>query len=308
MNSGFGGRYLLVLLCVTTASATLAEPIERNFESAANPELRIENRKGSVKVIGWSESSIHITGDLADDDGRLEIDDDSERPEIRVISSNWRNASESHLVISVPAGTSLEIETASASIEVEGVSGASLRVETSSGSIDVAGAFARSEIEGVSGGIRLADASGDMNVSSVSGKVEVKGSPRSLRVETVSGEIELDVQAGNVELESVSGSIRINGSVADEIQAESVSGSINFSGMLGPEGEMELHALSGTVTVEFDEPVYGEYSLSTFSGSVNSDLDSVSNLQRSGKQMEFEYGEGECSIELESFSGSVSVR
>lgn len=300
---------LIMLAAALVANVATAGPIERNFATISDPTVTIENKKGSVDVVGWDETGIRITGSVGNDITRVDIDDDEDSPDISVVSSKWgSNAAEAKLTVYVPRGASLDIETVSAPISVVGVSGALLELKTASGSIDVDGGFRTADIEGVSSSIRLQNATGDVTVENVSGKVEVHGNVDDLEIEVVSGGVTAEVSARTVAVESVSSTIRLIGHISDDVEAESVSGGIRFTGTLAPDGEMQLRVLSGGITVEFEEPAYGEYDLRTFSGSIDCNLEPINDLQRDGKRMEFEYGDGDRSIELESFSGSVSVR
>lgn len=302
-------RTLTTLVVLAMAGLGAAEPIERNLETTANPSIAIDNKKGSITIVGWDEPAVRVTGTVGNDVTRVDIDDDRDNPEIEVVSSKWKSRdAEAKLTIYVPRGASLDVETVSAPVTVNGASGEALELETTSGSVEVDGGFRDTRIEGVSGGIRLMNATGNVRIANVSGKVEVEGDVNDLEIGLVSGGIETDVRASTLQAESVSGSMRLGGHIVDELQVESVSGSVRFSGTLGPDADMEIHVLSGTVTVEFDEPAYGEYDLTTFSGGITVDLEPLEDLQRDNKRMEFEYGDGDRSIELESFSGSLSVR
>ncbi len=302
-------RTLLFGLALAWTAAALAEDVERNFETTDDPSISINNYKGSITIVGWDELAVRITGTVSNSSTILNVDEDEDDPDIRVESSKrGSRPGEARLTFYVPRASSLDIETVSAPIDITGVSGNSLELQTVSGNIDVEGGWSEVEIEGVSGSIKLLDATGEVDVSNVSGKVAVQGNLESLEIELVSGGIDVDVSAESVSAASVSGSIDLGVIGAEEVSGESVSGSMKFTGSLAKNGEMELHALSGGITVEFTEPACGEYELSSFSGSINCHLEPLSTVQRNRKSMEFDFGEGECSVELESFSGSITVR
>jgi DUF4097 and DUF4098 domain-containing protein YvlB len=273
-------------------------------------EIKIHNIAGKVVVIGWDQNDIAIEGHLGQDVEELEFDVSSRRAEIRVKVPKGRSRKiRSELTIHVPMQNTVDISTVSATIEVEGLDGDKHAMESVSGSIRVGATSGAMDISSVSGQISIDDADNDVEIENVSGAVQVKGDYPNARVDTVSGAIRLDGARKTIRAETVSGSIRLHGDTLEELRVEAVSGSIVYTGGLSDRAEVRADSLSGSIRLELDRPLEGEYDLKTFSGSIRCDL-GLSTITRNkgrGKHIVFNNGDGKARIQAETFSGSLTI-
>ncbi len=273
-------------------------------------EIKIHNIAGKVTVIGWDRSDIAIEGHLGQDVDELEFDVSSRRAEIRVKVPRGRSRKiRTELTIHVPMQNTVDISTVSATIEVEGLHGARHAMESVSGSIRVRATSGAMDISSVSGQISIDDADGDVEIESVSGAVQVKGDYQNANVDTVSGAVRLDGARKTIRAETVSGSMRLHGNALEELKVEAVSGSIVYTGDLSDRAEVRANSLSGSIRLELDRPLEGEYDLKTFSGSIRCDLgpSSITRSKGRGKHLVFTNGKGKAHIQAETFSGSLTI-
>ncbi|MGB7492223.1 MAG: DUF4097 family beta strand repeat-containing protein, partial [Thermoanaerobaculia bacterium] len=226
-------KKLLLLMAIALAAGGVwaGESVDITKSASATPTVEIENLAGSVKIHGWDREEIKVTGVLGDDTDGLDFSGSNDNFDIEVEipdSYGWRHRDlDSDLEIWLPAGSSLAIETVSASIRVSGVNG-------------------RLELESVSGEVTVDGAPTSADVETVSGSIELSGSETLAVAESVSGKIELSGVAGRVEAATVSGSIRVEASDIEQGEFEAVSGSVRFTGALSPGARLSAESHSGS--------------------------------------------------------------
>lgn len=183
-----------------------------------------------------------------------------------------------------------------------------------SGEVSVTGMKAAVEARSVSGSVHVEDATDRVSLESVSGDVTASGIAGALRATSVSGDLKLTGVAGDLELQSVSGEVVIHDARSGNVRAETVSGSVEYQGSLDKAGRYEFKSHSGDVTLTLPDNLGANFSLSTFSGSVDSAIpmtlqpsDEMTGRRRS-KTMEFSVGGGGARITVSTFSGDVTIQ
>ena len=116
---------ILLATLLTTAAAHAQVQLDKRRAAPAKGEVYVENSLGSVKVVGWDKEQVTVTGKLAPGAEDLDFDGDEEGVYIDVdVPESWFYESDddtdfqTHLVVHVPFGSSLSLETVNASIEV----------------------------------------------------------------------------------------------------------------------------------------------------------------------------------------------
>ncbi len=253
---------LLVILTLIFLSPTLAgRAIDETLTASADGEVSIELITGSVRIIGWDRDEVRITGTIGDDVEELDISSSSGRVSIEVeFPDDGRRRirdAEADLEIHVPTGSSVETETVSADISVEGVSGT-------------------------------------VEMESVSGEITIEGAMREVEAETVSGDIRL-----------------MSDDALREGEFASVSGDIEFRAALDAGGEFSFETVSGDIELRLPSNTSAEFSVETFSGKIDNEFGPEAEKDSKylpSKSLEFSTGSGSASVEVESFSGRVSLR
>lgn len=135
------------------------------------------------------------------------------------------------LVVELPRGTSVALDTASADVVVAGLSGPG-RYRTASGDLiltDIAGDLA---IEGVSGDVRIDAVSEiDLQARTISGDLQVRA-PRLSRAElsTTSGDLRVDAELrgkGPFSVKTISGDVVVTNRGGLQIEAQTITGDIS---------------------------------------------------------------------------------
>jgi hypothetical protein len=137
--------------------------------------------------------------------------------------------------------------------------------------------------EGFSGHIRLQTASGDVTVRGVSGEIHASSASGTVRVTDASGLVNASTASGDVEVELT----RLEGS-----------------------GDMRFSSASGDVRVRVPSTLDARVSMSTASGSIetNFPIEVRSDEYGHGSRAEGQLGTGARSLKLSTASGNVSLK
>lgn len=277
------------------ASGAPAAPVDETAPCDKDGTVTISNVAGSVRVEAHESAEVRVTGTIDDEVEDVRVESRAGDVSIEVVLPRRVRGGrgDADLVVRVPAGADLEVETVSASIEVTGTRG------------DL-------ELESVSGDVSIRDAKGEAAVSSVSGTIELIGIAGEIEAESVSGTVMVAPSGAPVSVETTSGRIRIEEGKLTTLSCTSVSGEIEvrIAGEKGAAPEIELENFSGGIVLEVPESLGAELSVETFSGSIETEFGGRVRHEKMGPgaSLEESWGDGSARITLSTFSGSVDVR
>jgi len=286
-------RAALVLAGVLALPAGLWAQTTVDQRRPASPTGRvsIENLAGSTTVIGWDKAEVWVKGTLAPD-AELDFDGPEGRTRVDVDVAGNPLGARSDLEIHVPAGSSVKIEGFQAEIKVSGVTGGA-------------------QAETVNGGITLTGKAGDVNLQSVNGAVSVTGPSGRVHVEVVNGGATITDASGEVNASTVNGELRVTGGSFTRGHLESVSGTVRFEAGLSPEAHLEVETVSGAAILVLSSSVKADFSVSTFSGSIDNELGPKA-VETSRftpeKSLSFSTGAGGAQISVQTLSGAVQIK
>ena len=289
-------KYAVVVACaallLAAALAGAQTKVDETRPLAATGTVEVKTIAGSVDVVGWGKDQVQITGMLDQNVERLEIEGDRQNLEISVeVKHGAHRDMAAELTINVPTGATVELSTVSADLSVKNVAGGA-------------------ELHSVSGSIKVADRPSSLEVESVSGDTTVAFAPDRSDLESVSGDIEIEDGTGNLDASVVSGSITVRGGQFDGASLESVSGEIRWKAAIAGRGPFEMESMSGSVAVAVPASIAADFKVTTFSGSISSDLGPAperTSKYGPGKELNFTAGSGGPRVSLSSFSGSVKI-
>jgi DUF4097 and DUF4098 domain-containing protein YvlB len=285
---------LVIVVALALAGVAQADrTVDETRPLAADGRVEVSNISGNIEIIGWSGDGVSITGTLEDGVEELAISSGGSRLSIEVeLERRTRSNGSAYLTIKVPTTASLEIETVSANISVEGVMG-------------------ELELESVSGKVEVSGETRSLEAASVSGDVIATSTAGSSELESVSGDIIVRHATGRLETNVVSGNIEIDGGTLDSFDGETVSGSIFCAASPTDRGRFTLETMSGTVEMVVSSEINADFYIETYSGSIKNDLGPApkrTDKYAPGKELRFTAGSGGARISIESFSGSVKLR
>lgn len=262
------------------------ETLDTTLTVRGTPRLSVSNYSGEVTVRQGRAGQIRVQAEY--ERARIEIDETASRVSVRTVTRRGRG--EVAYTISVPQGTEIEISGLSTDVDISGVCGEA-NVNTVSGDLTVVCTTGNTQLQSVSGDVTLTDARGDADISATSGDILVR-----------------DVR-GVVNAHSVSGDVDVSGVQGADVTAESVSGEIMYAGPIRDNGRYRFVSHSGEVTVRVSGTLNATVSMQTFSGSFESDFQTVLEPgTQISRNWRFRVGTGSARLELESFSGTIYLR
>lgn len=284
---------MLLSIALMASTAWASERVDETRDADADARIDVEIISGSIRITGWDQNRVQISGTIGDDVEALEVSGSGSSVSIDLdVPDSWgrrRRDIDARLEISVPVGARLSVETVSADIDVTEISGA---VELSS----------------VSGAIKLSGGPSRADVETVSGNIRVAGDQTAITAESVSGDLELSGVAETVEAASVSGDIEVSATQIERANFESVSGDLEFSGGLTANARFHAEAHSGNVTLILPADTSATWEVETFSGNVSNDFGpgpERTGDHGPGKWLKFTTGSADARITVDSFSGNV---
>jgi DUF4097 and DUF4098 domain-containing protein YvlB len=293
---------LAIALGLAMPVAFAATPFDETRALNRDASVSLENIKGRIDVTTWDRAEIRIAGTRGEGTKAVLIEGDAsdlrvkiEYPESSGWFSGWGggSAGESELRVTVPAGVTLDVEAVSADVDVKGVAGRELSIDCVSGEVIVDTGAADVEIDTVSGDQRVHARSGDVSLESVSGDVELEGE--------VSGRISLEAVSGSLSLDSKAAAKQVNAAV--------VSGDVTLRTGLQPGGRIGAESLSGDLEVVLPAGTSAQVTASSFTGTIRSDQGKVDTEEHGpGSSLDTKLGSGDGRIELETFSGDLTLR
>ena len=301
-------RRALILLCVVLAAASLLAAreyqgeFERSLAVTGPVELEVTTGSGNIEVRAEETSKVRITGRIHVDH---RIGADQAEKKIQALENNppieqtgnyirvgriadpelRRHVSISYELV-VPKATQLKSETGSGDESITGVKGP-VKATTGSGNIRLAKVSEESRVDTGSGDIEVSDVTGTLSAGTGSGNIRASGIAGGIRAHTGSGDIRLE-QAANqpVKVETGSGNLEIHG-VRSSLYAQTGSGNItvfgepggdwkletgsgNASMHLSPQASFNLHAHTGSGSIESSQPItmQGKLNRSEWRGTV----------------------------------------
>lgn len=151
----------------------------------------------------------------------------------------------------------------------------------------------------------------ELTFETVSSPLTVRGLTNTLSVESISGSIEVDPGLEEVEIESISGRVDIAGdSNLDSVDVESVSGSIEYTGDLVSGGDYSFAIVSGRITLYVPSGASADYSIETFSGSIDNDFGPKPEKGEwlPSEELTFSVGSGSADVSIEAVSGAIRLK
>lgn len=146
----------------------------------------------------------------------------------------WGRFEESlHVQAWIPAGSAVEIVTASGDVTLDGKFG-ELDMRSASGGVIATGEIGGdARVKSVSGDVRLPHVAGDLVAQTVSGDVAAQTVEGSVSVRSVSGDVRVgSLREGNVSVHSVSGNVELGIASGTSIDLDAGSASGNLSSEL----------------------------------------------------------------------------
>lgn len=213
-----------------------------SFAVGDDARLDISVPSGEIEIRTGSSGSIEITIEATN----VEAFTVSQLSNTVTVhhQNRWMGRGRSvRVVAEAPAGTDVDVSTASADVRIGGRFGAT-RVRTASGDIEI-GTVERLEVNTASGSCRVTDVDDDTRINAVSGDCSVREIGGRLHASSASGDIRARVVRGDLTAASTSGDVRVERCDGDDISMRSVSGDVIVGLPSGIRVDADISTLSG---------------------------------------------------------------
>ena len=283
-----------IALAILFAAPIAAQEVDRTLDAASDGAVQVSNIAGSVTVEGWSRNEVNVQGTLGRNVEELIFERDGDRVLVKVkVPKRGGRGIDSDLRISVPRGSSIDVATVSADIDVTAVQG-------------------EQKLEAVSGDITSEAFEANVHAGTVSGDVQVRGKGKNTetRGTTVSGDVILYGMAGEVSAESVSGDVVIEGGSFDRAKFNTVNGDIEFEAELRSDGRLSAETVNGEVDLQFEGDVSGRFDVDTFNGDIDNCFGPEperTSKYAPGQELSFQEGSGDARINVSTMNGDISI-
>jgi DUF4097 and DUF4098 domain-containing protein YvlB len=289
------GMAKLALCGALAALPASADSVDERLAAAADGTVVIESAGGQVRVEGWDRNEVSVTGELGSGADRVTLRGQPRKTRVEVEPSLHHHLGHADLLVRVPAGSQVNVESFQARVEVNGVKGG-VRVETVNGSVSITGAAQQVSAETVNGGVTVRGRSARIHAESVNGPVSVSDPGP-------------EVQAGNV-----NGPLTITGSRGLlRAKLENVNGAIHFEGELAPRGALDAETVGGRVELTLDTPA-ADFQISTFNGRIVNELGPAAPRRAPdadgdiGQELVFSIGGGGAQVTVRTLNGRIVLR
>lgn len=277
---------LLPLLTLVALQAPTSFQTDTSVAVPQGTRLSVENQGGDITVKTWDRNQVRIQAshsrrtriDIRLSGSVLTLEAEADRGPANMVD----------YVITAPVWMALALEGMYATVTVDGTR-APIAVETLDGDITVTGGAETVELESVQGRISLTGARGKITLTSVSEDIEAS-----------------DIQ-GEITAESVSGDIMLRRIESRAVDVQTVSGELVYDGNIVASGRYSLLTHSGNIVVSVAEGANATIATAVGSGRVNASF-AIAAAERTGRRRQtFRLGSGAASVELETFSGNISL-
>ena len=245
------------------------------FPTTTPVSLFVEHHAGSVEVV--ADAAAESTVAISRHEDEILVEMTGSRLTIQPRRRHRLRHQRIDVVVHVPAGSSVEVSTAAASVTVQGPV-ASLEITSASASVTA---------DEVAGPVEAQSASGSVRIRSAAGPVSFRSASGSLRVERVGGECEATTASGSITI----------GVADDDVSAKSVSGRVAVRE--AHRGTVDLSSTSGSVEVGVRRGTLAWLDVSSVGGRTTSSLSAEDDAPATGGPM--------LTVRARSVSGHVSV-
>ena len=285
-----------VLLLLAAAPLSAQQRRDERYESRIDTTIAFD-RRGTVALSAGGGEVIVNTWD---------------RPQVRVRARSERSAIRMDATASRLTLDIVRSRGGDSDFEITVPQGVYVSARATNGDITITGTRGIVEAGTQSGDIMVTDAAERVELRSFSGDITARGIAGNIEVNSLNGDIELSDVRGDVDVTGVSSDIDLRNVTARYVRAKSTSGDITYDGTVESSGRYDLGSHSGNVHVTVPEATGALLTVSTYSGSIESDFPITLKPGEHGightRRYTFEIGKGDARIGAESFSGDITIR
>lgn len=277
---------LTALLVGALAAPSMLQATDTILPAQGAVRVQVENQGGSVVVDGWDRNEVQVR---ADHNSRTRVSVRRRGDVISVEAEGMRGpALITDIRLTVPRSLAVRVEGMFTDVTVN-EPGGDVSVETLEGEVQVVGG------------------TGTVRASTVNGTIRTRDTRGRLELQTVARGIEVENASGEVYAESVSGPIALRGMRSTLVDVGNVSGRILFEGTVPAGSRLSLGSHSGRVAMILPRSASATVTVASLSGSVESAFAGQLSTEPRRRRSVFTLGSGDARVEVETFSGSITL-
>jgi DUF4097 and DUF4098 domain-containing protein YvlB len=267
----------------------LLAPTDQTVPVAKGTKLNVNNFAGDVIVKTWDKDAVRVEVNHSDRE-TVDIKQVEQTLSIRSRSTRGGPSRSLDYSITVPGWMAISVSGTYADVTLEGLGG-DVTVDTTRGDI---------KVRGGSGFVSLKTVQGEVTVEKAKGRIEVRA---------VNEDIHLADISGDLSAESTNGSIILDRIDSSNVDLYTVNGNISYDGPVRDKGVYRLTTHNGLIAMPVADRANAVLTARTYNGGIRSTFTLPADMaDRRNKRLSLTLGNGSAHIELESFSGTISLR
>ena len=273
---------------------------DAHISAGAPGEVRVH---GGIEVHSWSEKNSQERAQEIASNPPLS----QESNLIRIGGSGLHTSNVSiDYTIVVPADAEIHAATGSGDVVVDGIKGPANFVSGS-------GAITASNISGDlqamtgSGEIKFSQVQGQVQATTGSGDITLEDVRNQVRLHSGSGDMEITNPAGALEASTGSGDITIKGASAD-LRLRTGSGDVDIEGNPAGSNYWDIRTSSGDVALQVPPSASFRLMAHSNSGDIDAAIPIVMEGTTQKHDLRARLGDGKARVEVQTSSGSVSLK
>jgi DUF4097 and DUF4098 domain-containing protein YvlB len=263
-------------------------PTDQTVNVTKGTKLDVNNFAGDVQVKVWDRDAVRVEA-MHSDREAIDIKPGDQVLAVRSRSTRGGPPRSLDYTITVPRWMAVSVSGTYADVTMDGVGG-DVTVDTTRGDIKVSGG---------SGFISLKSVQGEISLEKAKGRVEVRAVNEGIRL----ADIGADLSA-----ESTNGSILLDRIDSSNVDLYTVNGNISYDGPIKEKGLYRLTTHNGMIAMPVPERANAIVTLRTYNGGIRSTFQLPGDSGERRKRQTLTLGNGSAHVELESFSGTISLR
>ena len=274
---------------------------DSHVSTGAAGEVRVH---GDIEARGWSEKGSQER--VHELEANPPVSQEGNLIRIGGSGSHSTNGASIDYTIVVPADAEIHSATGSGDVEVNGIKGPA-NFTSGSGAITAANISADVQAITGSGEVHLTQVQGQVQVTTGSGDITLDSVHNQVRLHSGSGDMEINSPADTVEASTGSGDITIKGASAD-LRLRTASGDVVIEGNPAGSNYWDIHTSSGDVVLQVSPSASFRLMARSNSGDIDAAIPIVMEGTTQKHELRARLGDGKARVEVQTSSGSVSLK
>lgn len=219
--------------------------------------VRVPSGRVDLEAGEGTETVVELEADPElEEEARIEMRPRGDGHEVTVvIEERWgflkRGRNDVRLRVSLPAGTDLELSSASADVDARGQFGA-LEANTASGDVTFERLAGEAQVNSASGDVKLERVEGRLTVNTASGDLEVGHVQGEGKVRAASGDVSIDEADTALKVQTASGDVEVGSVREGDVTLQTASGDIQVGVKRGSKVWIDARSMSGETTSDLE--------------------------------------------------------